>query len=623
MVRNRKSTERKVGNTSSERMKDAVEKVISEGKSIQSVCEMYNIKFSTLRRYVQKARDAGNTGLTSYAPNYRCRQVFTDVEERLLQDYLIKASKIQFGLTRKQVRKLAFDFAVKNGKEFPESWSTSGYAGEDWFSGYMNRFPNLSLRRPEATSLSRSTSFNKKNVNEFFDNLEGLLEKHKFGPNDIYNSDETGCSTVQKVGNTKVIAVKNEKQVGKITSGERGALVTMLGTINAAGNSVQPFMVFPRVHFKDSMLHGAPPGTVGVAYETGWMTSENFKVFMQHFIQSTKCSKERPVLLLLDNHDTHLSIDTIDVAKENGVIMLTLPPHCSHRLQPLDISVYGPFKSFYNQAANDFMVTHPGKPITIHDVAQIVGTAFPLAFTPKNITAGFKHSGIYPLNRNVFSEEDFLCSYVTDRPKVTEATPRDSEESAEEPVESESVPECFQSTSGASTSHTNTVENTPTTSTKKNIVTPEEISPFPKAPARKTNGGRKKGKTMILTSTHVKEQLRVAQEKKLNKRKAETKRKHKTMPVAKGKCSKKLKFQMEDTGKLENVEDVEDSDGSHSSESEEQGETQICDDSSDYESADEEVEDIELLSPNDLKPDDYVLVSFTTKKSYVHCTNST
>ena len=101
---------------------------------------------------------------------------------------------------------------------------------------------------------------------------------------------------------------------------------------------------------------------------------------------------------------------------------------------------------------------------------------------------------------------------------MTEATPRDSEESAEEPVESESVPESFQSTSGASTSHTNTAENTPTTSTKKNIVTPEGISPFPKAPPHKTNGGRKKGKTMILTSTPVKEQLRIAR-KEVGKRK--------------------------------------------------------------------------------------------------------
>ena len=68
------------------------------------------------------------------------------------------------------------------------------------------------------------------------------------------------------------------------------------------------------------------------------------------------------------------AIETIDLSKES-VALLTLPPHCSHKLQPLDRSVYGPFKTFYNQAANAFMVSHPGKTIFIYDVAELVGKA--------------------------------------------------------------------------------------------------------------------------------------------------------------------------------------------------------------------------------------------------------
>ena len=87
-------------------------------------------------------------------------------------------------------------------KTFPESWITNGLAGEDWFAWYTKRFQNLSQRRPEATSLSRATSFNKKNVKDFFENSEVVLERHHFGPNYIYNADETGCFTVKKVGHT-------------------------------------------------------------------------------------------------------------------------------------------------------------------------------------------------------------------------------------------------------------------------------------------------------------------------------------------------------------------------------------------------------------------------------------
>ena len=83
----------------------------------------------------------------------------------------------------------------------------------------------------------------------------------------------------------------------------------------------------------------------------------------------------RPVVLILDNHETHLWLNTIDFVKENGVVMLTLPPHCSHKLQPLDVSVSGPFKTYYTQTFNDFVLNHPGQTISIHNVCGLVGKA--------------------------------------------------------------------------------------------------------------------------------------------------------------------------------------------------------------------------------------------------------
>ena len=164
------------------------------------------------------------------------------------------------------------------------------------------------------------------------------------------------------------------------------------------------------------MMKGAPPDSIGVANPSGWMSAACFKEFIKHFIKHTKCSKDRPVILILDNHDSHISIETIDLSKENGVTLLMLPPHCSYKLQPLDRSVYGPFKTFYNQAENAFMVSHPGKIITIYDVAELVGKADEQTLTPRTIRSGFAASGIWPFNRDVFGEDEFLSSYVSDRP---------------------------------------------------------------------------------------------------------------------------------------------------------------------------------------------------------------
>ena len=50
-----------------------------------------------------------------------------------------------------------------------------------------------------------------------------------------------------------------------------------------------------------------------------------FLHFLEHFIKHL--SIERPVLLLLDNHESHISIPIIDLAKTSGVILITFYPH--------------------------------------------------------------------------------------------------------------------------------------------------------------------------------------------------------------------------------------------------------------------------------------------------------
>ena len=85
-------------------------------------------------------------------------------------------------------------------------------------------------------------------------------------------------------------------------------------------------------------------------------------------------------------------------------------------MQPLDRSVFGPMKRYYNAGCNGWMLMHPGRCITIYEVALLAGQAYRRATTPSNIISGFRVSGISPFDRNVFSDIEFLPSEVTDRP---------------------------------------------------------------------------------------------------------------------------------------------------------------------------------------------------------------
>lgn len=111
------------------------------------------------------------------------------------------------------------------------------------FRGFLYRNPEVGLRTPEATSLSRATSFITKNVNDFLTNLKMVREKYNFEAQNIYNCDETGCTTVQAC--PQVIANKKSKQVGQVTSADTGT--TLCFAVNAIENVIPPFFIFPMV----------------------------------------------------------------------------------------------------------------------------------------------------------------------------------------------------------------------------------------------------------------------------------------------------------------------------------------------------------------------------------------
>ena len=96
--------------------------------------------------------------------------------------------------------------------------------------------------------------------------------------------------------------------------------------------------------------------------------------------------------------------------------MLTVPPHTTQKLQPLDRSVMYPLKAFYDRESAIFMTQHKCKTIPMYNVSELCGKAYPKALTPENIISGFRSTGIFPFDRNVFKDHEYLSSYVSDRP---------------------------------------------------------------------------------------------------------------------------------------------------------------------------------------------------------------
>ena len=118
-------------------------------------------------------------------------------------------------------------------------------------------------------------------------------------------------------------------------------------------------------------------GTGFAVQDKGWMDRDIFVQWLYHFNFRVKPSKGAPVLLTLDGHISHTEdLNAIEKAKQNGIIMLSLPPHSSHRMQPLGVTYFKPLSAYFNQTADRWVRTHVGCAIQTRHVGVLLTETF-------------------------------------------------------------------------------------------------------------------------------------------------------------------------------------------------------------------------------------------------------
>ncbi|GBM32346.1 hypothetical protein AVEN_10678-1 [Araneus ventricosus] len=241
--------------------------------------------------------------------------------------------------------------------------------------------------------------------------------------------DETGISTVPN-RTPKVITPKGKKKtVCKITSAERRQTVTAVCCMSAT--VVRPALILPRKRMNPVLYKDAPNGTLPWISDTGYMNSHLFNDWLKHFVKHAKPSAEDPVLLIADNHTSHSSLPTALLCRENHITFLTLPPHASHVLQPLDKCFLAPLKALYSSEAEKCLVQNPGKVITLHEVSGIFQKAYSATARVQLAGKAFRVTGIEPNNSDIVSEDCYSPSLVTLAPLNNDCTiavaPEDNE----------------------------------------------------------------------------------------------------------------------------------------------------------------------------------------------------
>lgn len=110
-------------------------------------------------------------------------------------------------------------------------------------------------------------------------------------------------------------------------------------------------------------------------------------------------------LLILNGHNSHCTFKFCHFAEKHCIIIVCLPSHTTHALQPCDVGVFSPLSSSWKSLVN--CLTHDGIPVSKFNFLTHYHTTQSKAFKPSTILSAFAKCGIWLINPNAILLDAF------------------------------------------------------------------------------------------------------------------------------------------------------------------------------------------------------------------------
>ena len=287
-----------------------------------------------------------------------------------------------FPLTIGRVCQLAFQYASVNGiTGFSDERQM---AGCKWLSGFLKCHPDISLKNARNLSIARAMGANPMVISQWYSLLKEVMDTVDItSPEQIWSGDETGVQNVLK--EIKVLGYRKICTLQQVSS-EQGETSTVLSFVSAVGNVVPPLVIHKGQRVQDSWKIKAP-GDVQLGTTTkGYITKSKFHQYGLHFIKYLKNTglAKRKNLLIVDGHKSHLyNLPFYEAMRANDIEVLTIPPHTSHILQPLDSMPFAQFKRHWEKNLMRYNSSHSGRPLNKVDFWEVFAPAWSTAMSVK------------------------------------------------------------------------------------------------------------------------------------------------------------------------------------------------------------------------------------------------
>lgn len=287
--------------------------------------------------------------------------------------------------------------------------------GLNWIDGFLGRHPEVRLGKVANLDPKRAKAFNQSTVAFHFDYLKKVLEEHGIPWENVYNMDEKGC---QRGGGKKAAQEKyfipRSKMEQYRQSSDNLELVTIIECVCADGTSIKPTFVFSGTEYEAEWAEVDDKIAVGLS-ENGWTNNKiGLEWLKKCFVPQAqeRNTSGQPILLILDGHGSHETLEMLEYAHDNNVLLYSLPPHTTHKLQPLDVGVFGPFSRRWVNRCNEYVEDY-GTEIPRAEFVREYMSVRDEKFTSDVVKGAFKKSGICPLDSTAFTEDDFGPSLIS------------------------------------------------------------------------------------------------------------------------------------------------------------------------------------------------------------------
>ena len=228
----------------------------------------------------------------------------------------------------------------------------------------------------------------------------------------IANFDEKGVMLGQAATARIIVSGKNSRERSKNRTvrqpGSRES-VSIIETITADGSYLPPFLIWKgqqhqetwyQITEQDERLRGYTYATSAKGWtddSLGLHYIEHYDIHTRHLVEDEKGNIRSYRMLIMDNHLSHVTWQFIEYALSHKIVLVALPPHSTHKLQPLDVSCFGPLQYYYGVEVDNFCrYGHAG--VNKEYFMKLYPIARAKAFTTETICSAWKATGLLPYN---------------------------------------------------------------------------------------------------------------------------------------------------------------------------------------------------------------------------------